>query len=132
MIGIAEVRLISLYADAFAREKRLFVSYFNKVYYGGRRVPAAHDFAYLCDFSTAWRRAYRPAYRELKRILQELSASERLDVEALMWLGRDGGKWADLRTHADSMQDDQNACIQYLLEKPLGKYLRSAIARWPK
>ena len=71
--------------------------------------------------------------RALRDFVAALPISEQLDLEALMWLGRgDSKSFSKLRKYADTFPDDQKARLNYILEKPLHKYLTAAFKRWPR
>jgi hypothetical protein len=72
----------------------------------------------------------RPARKALWDTVRALSTDEQLDLEALMWVGRNGDAFTACRNHADTFPNDERARLSYLLEKPLEEYLSNALERW--
>ena len=50
-----------------------------------------------------------PAELELRSVIFDLPDEARVDLVALMWLGRDGGDWAELRQLAEDAQTGSTA-----------------------
>lgn len=55
--------------------------------------------------------------QELRQVIDDLDEEAQCDLVALMWLGRDDGDWATLRTLAE--QEHTGATADYLLGTPL-------------
>jgi len=69
----------------------------------------------------------RPEEERLENFIDKLSDDEKAELMALMWLGRGGGQWEDLLSHAKNEIDD---AARYMAEKaPLALYLKKGLER---
>ena len=69
----------------------------------------------------------RPEKERLENFIDELSDDEKTELLAIMWLGRSGGQWEDLLSHAKNEIDD---AARYMAEKtPLATYLKKGLER---
>ncbi|SEL70197.1 Protein of unknown function [Roseivivax marinus] len=67
-----------------------------------------------------------PADLELRSVIHDLGIEARVDLVALMWLGRDGGDWAELRQIAEDERNGRTA--DYLCGTPhLADHLASGL-----
>ncbi len=62
-------------------------------------------------------RGLDPVEQELASVISDLSDEAQMDLVALMWLGRDGGDWAELRGIAE--QEHTQRTAEYLCGTPL-------------
>lgn len=75
------------------------------------------------------KKAFKPRSEEekLENFIDELNENEKAELMALMWLGRDGGQWEDLLSHAKNEIYD---AARYMAEKaPLAMYLKKGLER---
>lgn len=58
-----------------------------------------------------------PVEDEIRSVVDDLGEDGQVDLVALVWLGREGGDWSELRELA--MQERNEATVEYLIGTPL-------------